>query len=221
MISFFKQFVKEGDLAIDVGANIGDTTVLIALCTGPTGLTIGFDPNPFPFKILEKNASLNQGKLNIVPVNCAITPQDEEFYLVSSEASFSNAGISKSRDSKHGKFVYPHMIKGVNLQGFLEENHQAWLPKFSFIKVDAEGYDKEIIKSIRGLISKYKPIVIAESFGESSDEDKMELYEVIANLGYKISCFEDFDIRARIHHLNDKHEMTRWKKTINIYATPN
>jgi len=65
MIGFFKQFIKEGDLAVDIGANIGDTTVPIALSTGSTGLTIGFDPNPYVFKILQKNASLNSGKMNI------------------------------------------------------------------------------------------------------------------------------------------------------------
>jgi hypothetical protein len=73
MIDFFKQFIKEGDLAIDIGANIGDTTVPIALCTGITGLTLGFDPNPFPFKILEKNAMLNKDKMKIIPLPYAIS----------------------------------------------------------------------------------------------------------------------------------------------------
>ncbi len=65
MIEFFNQFIKEGDLAIDIGANIGDTTVPMAVCSGKTGLTVGFDPNPMVLKILEKNASLNSDKYKL------------------------------------------------------------------------------------------------------------------------------------------------------------
>ena len=218
MIDFFKQFIKEGDLAIDIGANIGDTTVPIALCTGITGMTIGFDPNPYVYKILEKNATLNAGKMNIIPAPYAITKEDGEFYFISSEASFANGGISSTRDSKHGKFVYPHKINGVNLKKFLQEKYDNRLDKLSFIKIDAEGYDKEIVKSIADLIYQYKPTIIAESFGKSTDEEKMELYEVIKKHGYEIYYFEDFNIEAKVLKLNKKEDIIAWDETINIYA---
>lgn len=220
MVDFFKQFIKEGDLAIDIGANIGDTTVPMALAAGVSGLTLGFDPNPYVYKILEKNATLNTGKVNIVPVPYAISKEEEEFYFISSEASFSNGGISPTKESKHGKFIYPNKIKGVNLEKFLEEKYSQWLPKFSFIKIDTEGYDKEIIKSISDLLSKYKPTIIAESFGKSTNEEKTELYEVIERMGYEIYYFEDFNINAKVQKLDNKTDITNYKKTINIYAVP-
>lgn len=220
MVDFFKQFIKDGDLAIDIGANIGDTTVPMALAAGVSGLTLGFDPNPYVYKILEKNATLNTGKVNIVPVPYAISKEEEEFYFISSEASFSNGGISPTKESKHGKFIYPNKIKGVNLEKFLEEKYSQWLPKFSFIKIDTEGYDKEIIKSISDLLSKYKPTIIAESFGKSTYEEKTELYEVIERMGYEIYYFEDFNINAKVQKLDNKTDITNYKKTINIYAVP-
>lgn len=219
-IDFYKQFINHGDLVIDIGANIGDTTVPMALCAGSTGLIIGFDPNPYVFKILETNAQLNAGKMNIVPVNYAISKDDEEFYFISSEASFGNGGISKSKESMHGKFIYPEKIKGVNLKSFLEEKYKSWLNKFTFIKIDTEGYDKEIIKSISDLLAVYKPVIIAESFGKSTNEEKMELYEVIEKIGYNIYYFEDFSISARVQKLTDKYALTNWKQTINVYAIP-
>jgi len=218
LVGFYKQFIKEGDLAIDIGANIGDTTVPMGLCTGATGLTIGFDPNPYVFKILEKNATLNAGKMNIVPFRCAISDKEDEFYFISSEASFGNGGISKTKESKHGKFIYPEKIKGVNLRTFLEEKFSEWIDKLSFIKIDAEGYDKEIIKSISDLLVKYKPTIIAESFGKSSNAEKMELYEVLAKVGYDIYYFENFSTDTKIEKLANKEDMTKWKHTINIYA---
>ena len=58
MVDFFKKFIKKGDLVIDIGANIGDTTVLMALAAGNSGITLGFEPNPLVFKILEKNRNI-------------------------------------------------------------------------------------------------------------------------------------------------------------------
>lgn len=220
VVDFFKQFIKEGDLAIDIGAHMGDTTVPMALCTGKTGLTIGFDPNPYVFKILEKNASLNKDKLAIATECMAISTHPEEFYFISSEASFANGGISLTRESKHGKFIYPDKINGVNLKTFLESKYTNWVNKLSFIKIDTEGYDKEIIKSITDLIIKYKPVIVAESFGKSSDSAKMELYDVIERNGYDIYYFDDFGLHQNPVKLENRIDMLNYKHTINVFATP-
>lgn len=220
-IDFYRKFIKKGDFIIDIGSNTGDTTVPMAIAAGKEGLTLAFDPNPMVFKILEVNTTLNKDKTNIVPVLNAISVEEEEFYFISSEASFSNGGISPTKESSLGKYVYPHKIKGVNLVSFLNENHAKALDKLSFIKVDAEGYDKEIIKSISDLISKYKPCIIAESFGKSSDEAKKELFEVISIHDYKLFYFEDFLSEAKTKEINSAGEMINWKDTINIYALPN
>jgi len=219
-VGFFKQFIKEGDLVIDIGANIGAITVPMAICAGRDGLTLGFDPNPYVYKILEVNASLNRDKTNIHPVPFAISANEEKFYFISSEASFCNGGISTTRESKHGKFVYSQKIQGVNLKKFLEEEYEKWLPMFSFIKIDTEGYDKEILKSIADLLISYKPIIIAESFGKSTNEEKMELYEVIEKLGYDVYYFEDFKEGTKIERVDSKTDILKWKNTINIYAIP-
>ena len=220
IIGFFKQFIKEGDLAIDIGANIGDTTMPMGLCTGASGLTIGFEPSPYCYKILQKNATLNLDKSKIVAFPHAISEVEDEFFYISSEASFSNGGISKTKGSKHGKFVYPTKIKGINLKNLLEENFSQWISKLTFIKIDTEGYDKEILKSITDLISKYKPVIVAECFGGLTDEGKMELYEIIEKQGYDIHYVYEHDINAKVIKLETKKDITKWKETTNIYAVP-
>lgn len=92
--------------------------------------------------------------------------------------------------------------------------------KFSFIKVDTEGYDKEILKSIPGLIAEYKPVIVAESFGKATDAEKMELFDVIAQYGYEIFYFEDFDVATKVVKLNRREDIIRWRQTINVYAKP-
>ena len=219
-VDFFRKFIKKGDFVIDIGANIGDTTVPMAIAAGKEGATLGFDPNPFVYKILEANAALNPEKTNIIPVCSAISTEEEEFYFISSEASFANGGISPTRESIHGKFICPNKVKGVNLLDFLKKNHNDQIEKLSFIKIDTEGYDKEILKSISDLIAELKPVIVAESFGKSSDEAKMELFESISVHGYQLFYFEDFKHNTATREIKSAEEMCAWKKTINIYAIP-
>ena len=47
-----KSFISEGDIAIDVGAHIGDSTLPIALACGSSGGVYAFEPNPIVFSIL-------------------------------------------------------------------------------------------------------------------------------------------------------------------------
>lgn len=220
MIDFYRKFIKRGSLIIDIGANIGDTTVPMALAAGKDGITLAFEPNPLIFKILQTNSGLNKDRTNIIPFNCAIADSEEEYFYISSEASFSNGGISREISKKHGSYVYKEKVKGIMLEVFLKKNYSEWLSKLSFIKIDTEGYDKEIIKSISGLIKTYKPVIVAECFGDNTDDEKIELYEILEKLDYEIFYFHHFDTNADVAKINGTKEMIKRKETFNLYALP-
>ncbi len=216
-IEFFKKFIKEGDLAIDIGANIGHTSVPMSVACGKTGLTLSFDPNPFVFKVLAENATLNPQLSNIQPFNFAITDFDDEFYYTSSEASFNNGGISKEKGGKHGKYALKEKIKGINLEAFLKKSFAERLPKLSFVKIDTEGYDKEIIKSIKNILVEFSPVVVSECFFKSSPTDRFEHFEVLNSIGYSLFYFNDFELNTEIVPILTKEDMLKWKH-FNFYA---
>ena len=218
-VNFFKRFIPKGSLAIDIGGNIGDTTVPMGLAAGKEGVVLGFDPNPHVFKVLEANSALNKDKTNIIPLPFAITEEDGEFYYGSSEASYSNGGISADNDKHHGSFTLPNKVKGINLQQYLNAHYPQQLNKLSFIKIDTEGYDKEIVKSIAGLIEQYKPALVCECFTKLTKEERNELYDVIANKGYDLFYFEDFDDTAITEPIPTRDGMMKWQH-FNLYATP-
>ena len=219
-VNFFKKFIPKGSLCIDIGTNIGDTTVPMALATGKTGTTIGFDPNPHVFKILEKNVALNVDKTNIIPLPYAITKEDGEFFYSSSEASFGNGGISNEIVEDQGAFQLPEKIKGINLEKFLKTNYASLLNKLSFIKVDVEGADMEVIRSISELIRQFKPVLVAECFPKATTEERAELYYIVSEFGYTLHYFSDFDENAKIIKIEGPRDMNKWK-TFNFYAVPN
>ena len=58
-IDLFRQLLRPGDVAIDVGANIGALTVGMARLVQPGGAIVAFEPQRTIFDILCNNLRLN------------------------------------------------------------------------------------------------------------------------------------------------------------------
>ena len=219
-VNFFRRFAVPGSCCIDIGANIGDTTVPMALSVGPEGLTIAFEPNPLVYEGLKANALLNKGKVNIITIPYAVTETDGNFFYNSSEASFGYGGVSADKNEalKHGKFQLDEQIQGVNLESYLNKHYLEYLPKLSFIKIDVEGHDKDIIRSIYSLIEQYKPAIVAEVFDYSTAEERLELFDLVAIHKYNIFYFYEFMDSTEIYPL--KRDDMISKKNFNFYAIP-
>lgn len=217
-INFYRRLAPQGSFCIDIGANIGDTTVPMALAVGKQGLTLAFEPNPLVFEILKENSQLNPHSTNIIPLQYAITETDGEFFYSSSEASFGNGGVSATIEeaAQHGKFNLQDKVKGINLLTFLEEFYQEQLPKLSFIKIDVEGHDLDIIRSIASLIDRYRPNLVAECFTEMTIDQRVELYNAVASHNYTLYYFEEFEEGTEIVRLS-VNDMNKWSN-FNFYA---
>jgi FkbM family methyltransferase len=63
--------IREGDVIMDAGANIGDFTVKAAIKTGPKGLVIAVEPSPLALEYLYRNVELN-GLENVIVCNAFI-----------------------------------------------------------------------------------------------------------------------------------------------------
>ncbi|MCZ8217240.1 MAG: FkbM family methyltransferase, partial [Cyclobacteriaceae bacterium] len=200
--------VSEGSMIIDIGAYIGDTTVPMALAVGKNGLVLGLEPNKYAFKILEKNASLNKGLTNIVPLCFAATDKDGEFEFNYSDASFCNGGFLSQIEQQNHHHIYKLKVTGKNLVNYLHQNHAQDLAKLALVKVDAEGYDKEIIKSISPILSEFKPKLMVECYKKLTTTERNELFDVMDNLGYNVYYLENFNddgqrIKIERSNMND------------------
>ena len=159
-------------------AHTGDTAVPMSVSIGKNGTVLALEPNPYVFKILKKNSEQNPGKTNIIPLNFAATDVDGEFEFNYSDASFCNGGIfKKSRVKTMGINIFK--VKGRNLENFLRENYSSILPALSLIKVDAEGYDKEILKSLESILTEFMPNIISECNKNLNIEERNELFELL------------------------------------------
>lgn len=185
-----RRFVAPGDVAIDVGAHTGDTTIPMALAAGPEGCVLAVEPNPYVFPVLQKNSELNPGKVNIVPLMIAATTEPGDIDLEYSDAGFCNGGLHDGISKWRHRHAVKLRARGENLQSYLAEHFQALVPRIRFLKVDAEGYDYRILASLTGLISAQRPFIKAEVFHLLSLAQRERLYDLLVELGYDVHLVE-------------------------------
>ena len=216
-VDFYKQFVKKGDVVIDIGAHEGDTTVPMALAVGKTGLALALEPNPHSFKVLEANSRLNPEKTQLIPLNFAATAVDGEFTFGSGDASFGNGGIVGFTHNAARNTRYTFKVQGKNLEQYLDKNHSGQVHKIALIKIDAEGFDKEIIKTLPKIIRENHPYLITECFGPSTSEEKLELFDILSQKDYALYKLTGFTLK-NLTKISQR-DMTG-KKTFDIIAVP-
>ena len=185
-INFYKSLAGEGQLIIDIGAHTGDTTVPMALAVGKEGLVLGLEPNPYVYKILEKNATLNPESTNIVPLPFAATEEDGEFTFHYSDASFCNGGyLSQIKNQKH-RHKYELKVVGKDFTKYLRDHHAEWLPKMGLLKVDAEGFDRQILHNMAEIIAEFRPNIMAECYKRLTKEERQDLFDSMAKHDYTV-----------------------------------
>ena len=186
-----RKFLSPGDVAIDIGAHTGDSTVPIALAVGKTGCVFALEPNRYVFPVLNKNANLNAAKTNIIPLMFAATPEDAEMEFQYSDSGYCNGG----RFEGMSKWLHGHAFKlavqGKNLQSFLNEKYLQLVSRIRYVKIDTEGYEPAILQSLSGLISQCKPFMKVEVYRKLDDPQRRALYRSIARYGYTIHKIAD------------------------------
>ena len=181
------RFIRPGDTVLDIGAHTGHVTLPFALAAGPTGLVLAFEPNPYVFKILAKNASLNRDKTNIVPLNVAATDHDDEFTFHYSDGAFCNGGFLDQINSRRHGHRAPLKVQGRNLETLLRREYASRLPRLTWVKIDTEGYDRHVIRSLGGILREYQPVVRCEVYKRLTRIEREAQYDALVEAGYQ--CF--------------------------------
>jgi FkbM family methyltransferase len=194
-----REVLSDGDVAIDIGAHIGDTTLPMAVAVGASGSVIAFEANPYTAEILTVNANLNSNIGKIHAHNLAITEETRIYEFSYNDPGFMNGGaVEKTRGCRHGD-AYRIQVPGVQLEPFLEENYPQLVSRIKYIKIDAEGYDYFILKSISGLLDRIRPIIQAEVMKRTSETYRQDMFEFFNSRGYVVQR----------HDLGENHEIIR------------
>jgi FkbM family methyltransferase len=186
----FSELIPKNSTVLDIGAHVGSFAMIFGSCSGKSGNVLAFEPNPKTFKILKQNAESNID-FNIIPINLACTREEGNFkfhysdpniYGIGTNGGFFD-GIEKGEEIKRFH-SFEVDVKGVNVYEFLIKNYPDLIDEVKFIKIDTEGFDKEVIKTLKPLIETNKPVLMVEAFRSLTNEEINDFYDTISSLGY-------------------------------------
>jgi FkbM family methyltransferase len=189
----------------------------MALAAGPGGCTLALEPNPYVYKVLSANAALNRSKTNIVHRCCAATQHDGQFVFHYSDASFCNGGFRSQQRWRFYRRKHALTIQGRNLLDMLRSEFAAWLPKLSYIKVDAEGYDRAILETILPVLQQRRPVIRTEVYRKLLAGERYALFDLLSGAGYRVHRFHD-DANP-VGNLLERNDMTH-EKHFDVIAIP-
>jgi FkbM family methyltransferase len=140
-----KEFIPNvGDVVVDVGASIGAFTIRSSLLVGEKGKVIAIEPEPNSFKILNTNIKVNKLS-NVLCLNLALS--NKEGY----ENLYVNSDIPSCSSFKKDMVNYDKIIT-VKVKTLSNLFKDLWLQKIDLLKIDTQGYEKEIIEGSLGLL---------------------------------------------------------------------
>jgi FkbM family methyltransferase len=216
-VDALRAFLRPGDVAIDIGAHTGDSTLPIALAVGRAGAVFALEPNPYVFKVLELNASLNVASTRIVPLMFAAMPADGEFDFEYSDEGYCNGGFHQSISAwRHGHFSKLR-VQGRNLLEHLRAAYPEALPKVRFIKIDTEGFDRTVVETLAPLLKTSRPYLKTEIYKHLSDEERSAYFDDLRALGYL--CFKCGDVELQGEPLRRHSDLSKWRH-FDVFAVP-
>ena len=167
----FDQFIKEGDIVVEVGSNIGSHTIHLAQLAGNNGIVYAFEPQRLVFQILAGNIALNNIINTFCTQACVSDAPGVALVPVLNPEIQQNWGGMSLENSTHGEKVPVITLDSLDLPGC------------DFLKVDVEGMELNVLKGAKDLIDTFRPKIYAEA---DRDDKIVELFRYIDSLDYDL-----------------------------------
>ena len=155
---FIRQNVKPGMTVLDIGANTGYMTILLADMVGALGQVHAFEPMPANYELLRKNVDTNG--LNQVHLHT---------FALSDRKGTATLHIDPGNDGGNtignvtGKGWSGHSAISVATETLDEFLARTGIRKVDFIKIDVEGSESLVFAGARKLLSRPDaPLIVCE-----------------------------------------------------------
>ncbi|MFM8681682.1 MAG: FkbM family methyltransferase [Alphaproteobacteria bacterium] len=187
------RMLRPGQVAIDIGANVGMHSVIMANRVGPTGRVVVFEPDPHPMGRLRRNMALN-GIDWVTTVEAAVSARSETrtFYLHDdSIGNFANASLVAANVGKQTASVE---MQVVSIDEWMRDNP---LPRVDVIKLLAQGEEYNALQGMRGLIERDRPKIFflyEPSYWQRQGLELMDAVRFFAGHGYGV---QEVEFRSR------------------------
>ncbi len=202
-IRMINKFIKEDNIILDIGANIGWYSINLAAKV-PHGKVIAFEPIPKTFSYLKKNIALNNIK-NIEAYNFGLSDKEEilDFYY---DPKLTGATSLRNLHEDREKTIIKCEVKRM------DDVVPDLVSKVDFIKCDVEGAELFVVKGGIETIKREKPVIFLEMLRKWAGKfgyHPKDIILILKDMGYNCYCVENGKL-LKIDEVNDETTATNF-----------
>jgi FkbM family methyltransferase len=187
--AFLKDYLREGDVFVDVGANIGLFTILAGRLVGPSGRVYAFEPCTQTYQRLVGNVQ-REGMSQIACHRLALSNATGEASLAVSQGEYgawnSLAGALADGETKAER------VPTVEWDVF--SARESLSKPVTVMKIDVEGWELPVIDGARSLLQRPEAPLLQVEFTRANalaaGSSCEQLFDRIREFGYRLYTYD-------------------------------
>jgi FkbM family methyltransferase len=185
--------VKPGMHVVDIGANFGYYSLLLADCVGPKGHLWALEPNPQVFELMRQSMRINGllGQSTLVQKACGSSDGERLILKVPVRFQGGATTVSYDFDPSPDPELKKFECETICLDTLLSDKGHV-----DFIKIDVEGAERSIWEGMQGVLQQNSHIVVVMEFDASRYADARGFLDQIMANGFMLR-FIDSDASIR------------------------
>ncbi len=198
--------VNEGNVCLDIGANIGIQSLRMAQETTQTGKVIAFEPVNSLRERLEKNLALNRTtQVEVLPYALSDFSGTSTMNINPQDSNQGTAALSENGNTEIQVRKGDDLLKEMNIE------------RLDFIKIDVEGFEYQVLTGLKESIKRFRPSIVFEYDDnyckKRGKKSYIDFYTFFSELNYTL--FGINEIGGKTLHKNSQNIES------NVLAIPN
>lgn len=211
----FQHFLKPEIVVFDIGANVGQYSLLASSTVGPRGKIFGFEAQADNFLKFSANCQKNNSMGNVFPQHLAVWNEEVQLEMKRPADMSDNAGsfyAQKNNESSAQK------VQAIRLDDFVLKNN---IQRLDLIKMDIEGAEAFALEGAQETLKKFHPVIFIEINQAALENMKCSpkmISEKLFSLGYK--AFKMGHSAVTSEAINDLSNITQSNLIFHTEALP-
>lgn len=179
---FLRRFLRPGDAAADIGANVGLVTLQLAALVGPSGRVDAFEPSSLMRRRLAENLSLNR------MVQVAVQPR-----MAGADNRQARFADGTTKSGRRRPPLPVELATGVIGVECVRLDEALGARRYSLIRIDVAGQEVAVLQGATGMLQHANPPVLLIALDDALRDYGLSPEQAIDWLdvhGYEVALYD-------------------------------